>query len=742
MVEKMKSDGIGMIIEGVLTDIIYYNEENGYVIANVETLDDVFCVKGLIPFVKEGDRLRIEGAEDEHPFYGTQIQIKHVEHVKPTEKDEIFKYLSSGVITGIGEATALMIVETFGEETLSIFEKSPERLLEIPGIGSKKLEQITNSYHEAYAMRDYIIYFQKLGLSINAAMRIFRIYGLEGIAKIEKNPYLLAVEIPGFGFKQADAIAMKMGIEKHSPFRIESGILHILGKESMSGDVFSLFENIVKQVALTLQVPIEEVEHQIRNMTVNGSLFTENHLEGQRIYLPSLYYAEQQVAAKLIHLLQSSVSTGKISVSDFITQYERERGIKLAELQKTALAEGLKSGVFVLTGGPGTGKTTLINAMIQAYELEGKKVLLCAPTGRAAKRMTETTMREAKTIHRLLEFQGENQFAKNESEPLQGDVIIVDEISMVDIVLMYRLLDALKEGTRLVLVGDSDQLPSVGPGAVLKDVLDSGIVPHVALNEIFRQGEASLIAINAHSINKGERPLLNQPDKDFFFIARPNAKQIAEEIKTLTRYRLPEYYGFDPMEDIQILSPMKNSDSGVLALNEMLQGVVNPPKSEKNEHVFGKKKFRVGDKVMQIKNNYTLEWKTKYGEEGTGVFNGDIGRIMEIDLKERCLTVIFDGEREVLYDFPTVEELTLAYAVTVHKSQGSEFKAVIMPITYGPPMLMTRNILYTAITRAKALVVLVGDKKALYDMIDRNQEQHRKTGLKDKMKLLGEIYGA
>lgn len=722
-----------MIIEGILTDIIYYNEENGYVICNIETLEDVYCVKGLIPFVKEGDRLRIEGSVDEHPFYGTQLQIKHVEHVKPSDLEEIYKYLSSGVITGIGEATARLIVDTFGEEALTIIEKNPTRLLEIPGIGEKKLDQIVMSYHEAYAMRDFIIYFQNLGLTINAAMRIFKKFGLEGIEKIQQNPYLLASEIPGFGFKQADELAMKMGIEKHSPFRIESGILHLLAKDSMSGDTYSHQDVLIKHVGLTLQVPADEVQMQLRSMAVNGGVYLENGEEGQRVYLPSLYYAEQQVASKLVSLMKHAEQSVRFNMDDFTSNYEKEMGICLASLQKEALKKATASGVFVLTGGPGTGKTTLINALISAYEMAEKKVLLCAPTGRAAKRMTEATMRESKTIHRLLEFQGENQFGKNESEPLRCDVVIVDEISMVDVVLMYRLLDAMPLGTHLILVGDSDQLPSVGPGAVLKDILACGGIENVALNEIFRQSEASLIAVNAHSINHGERPVLNVPDKDFFFIARQQAKGISDEIKTLVSQRLPEYYGFDPTEDIQVLSPMKNSEAGVTALNELLQEVVNPPKKEKAEHQFGKKKLRVGDKVMQVKNNYNLEWQSKYGEEGTGVFNGDIGFITEIDSSQRQLTVNFDGEREVVYDFPTVEELVLAYAVTVHKSQGSEFKAIVMPITYGPSMLMSRNILYTAITRAKSLVVLVGEKRALYEMIDRNQEQMRKTGLRQKL---------
>lgn len=723
-----------MVLEGILSDIIYYNEDNGYVIGNLETIDDVFCIKGIIPFVKEGDRLRVAGRMDAHAFYGDQLNVTHVEHVKPSDRDEVYKYLASGVITGIGEATAELMIQAFGDQALEVIEKTPERLLEINGIGPKKLDQIVSAYHEQYAMRDYIMYFQSLGLSVAMAMRIFKVYGLEATIKIEENPYLLATEIQGVGFKLADEIAMKMGIEPGSPFRIESGILHMLMLESGSGHTYQATEALSERVSQTLRVPIEAVHMQLRDMAVKGVLTLEHsETQGQRAYLPSLYYAEQQVAGKIFTLLTGVTPIKGFYPEAFVAEYEKEKGIVLAKLQKTALSTALETGVFILTGGPGTGKTTLINAMISAYESLNKRVLLCAPTGRAAKRMSEATQREAKTIHRLLEFQGENQFGKNDQEPLSTDVVVVDEISMVDVVLMYRLLDAITPGTHLVLVGDSDQLPSVGPGSVLKDLLSSETVPHVALNEIFRQSEASLIAVNAHKINHGEAPLLNVPEKDFFFMARKRAQAVCEEIKQLVSKRLPEYYGLNPSQDIQILSPMKNSEVGVHALNDMLQAVINPPSPSKKERKFGNKLFRTGDKVMQIKNNYNLEWQGLYGDEGMGVFNGDIGYITHIDETNRSVTVLFDGERSVLYDFPSVDELVLAYAITVHKSQGSEFKAVIMPMVYGPPMLMSRNILYTGITRAKELVVLVGDKGAMGEMIARNQEQDRRSGLKDRL---------
>ncbi len=721
-------------LEGVVQDIIYYNEDNGYVIATLQTELELVSIKGSLPFVREGDHIRMVGQMEIHNFYGEQVNILSAEHLKPADREDIFKYLSSGVITGIGPATAELMLNAFGTETLNIIEKAPERLLEVAGIGPKKLEQIIESYKEQYELRDFIIYFQSLNLSVNMAMRIYKKYGIEAIAKVEKNPYILAEDVTGVGFKLADQIAMKMGIDFHSPFRIDSGLLHLLNIEASSGHTYAEQEDLVRKVALTLSVEYDEVENQIREMAVTGALKVERVGHGDlRIYLPSLHYSEQQVAAKLyeigIHALPLKPFYGDL----FIKEFEENRGIILGENQKRAIVEALEYGMYIITGGPGTGKTTIINAVIEAYEMFDKKVVLCAPTGRAAKRMTEATKRESKTIHRLLEFQGENQFGKNAEEPLKADVIIIDEISMVDIVLMYRLLDAIALGTHVIFVGDSDQLPSVGPGSVLKDLLQSDLIRSIALDEIYRQSESSLIAVNAHKINHGELPILNKPDKDFFFISSSRSDVILSEIKNLVSQRLPNYYDLDPLEDIQILSPMKNSSVGVNALNDMLQEVINPPEKKKVEKKFGNKTFREGDKVMQIRNNYNLEWISKYGEEGTGVFNGDIGIISEIDAVARTVTVIFDQEREVVYDFPSVDELVLAYAVTVHKSQGSEFKAVIMPMVFGPPMLMSRNILYTAITRAKTLVVLVGDKKAMQEMIRRNQEQHRQTGLRERL---------
>ena len=728
--------------EGVVQDIIYYNEENGYVIAIMDVVDDMLSIKGSIPFIREGDRLRVVGRLEVHAYYGEQLNVDYVEHIKPTDVEDVYKYLASGIIKGIGDMTAQLIVAAFGGDSLDVLQFHPERFLNIPGIGPKKLEQIVMSYREQFELRDFIMYFQSLNISINLAMKIYKRYGQEAIATIEKNPYILADELVGVGFKQADQIAMKMGIDFHSPFRIASGITYLLNREASNGHTYCEQDFLVVRTQQELQVKPEEVVDQIEQMAVTGNLHVERTADDKvAVYLPSLFYAEQHVANQLYQLMANASPVRVDDIRTFIDNFEQKRGILLADMQKEAIRSSLLNGVFVVTGGPGTGKTTIINAIIEAYELMEKKVLLAAPTGRAAKRMTETTQRESKTIHRLLEFQGESNFQKNADNPIKTDVLIIDEISMVDIVLMFRLLDAVELGTHIILVGDADQLPSVGPGSVLKDLLDSDWIKSTRLTEIYRQSEASLIAVNAHMINRGETPILNKPDKDFFFISRSKADEIMAEIRNLVMERLPNYYNLNPMEDIQVLSPMKGAGVGVEALNDMLQNVVNPADKKKTERVFGKKRFREGDKVMQIKNNYNLEWTTKYAEEGKGVFNGDIGYITEIDEIERTVTVLYDGEREVIYDYPTVDELVLAYAITVHKSQGSEFKAIIMPMAFVPPMLMSRNILYTAITRARELLVLVGEKRALSEMIKRTHEAKRNSGLKARLIYYRDLFG-
>nr|WP_246542855.1 ATP-dependent RecD-like DNA helicase [Fusibacter paucivorans] len=765
---SVQEDGSVETYIGIIDEIIYYNDDNGYAVAVLTTENDSISIKGIMPFINYGDQLKVVGELDDHAQYGMQLKVKYVEHVKPTDEASLYRYLASGVIKGIGEATAQLLIETFGKDVLDVIQYTPEKLLSISGIGPKKLEQIIESYREQYELRDFIIYFQNLNLSVANAMRIYRQLGYEAMQMVERNPYILAETVSGIGFKVADRIAEGMGIDRHSPYRIKAGIQYVLQQFASEGHTYMPLDMLAKRVAMTLQVVESDVAIIIRDAAMGGAVFLETQDEHQqqempdsamafhgvlsegsspaadhmiRVFLPAYYYAEQHVAEKLYQLVSEVQPLTLDNFDTFIERFERDKGIVLGDKQKQAIERAVASGVFTITGGPGTGKTTIINAVLEAYESQDKRIALMAPTGRAAKRMTEATRREAKTIHRVLEFQGEFEFARNETNPIEADVIIVDEISMVDIMLMYRLLDAISAGAHLILVGDADQLPSVGAGRVLDDILRSGLIPYIALDEIYRQADTSLITVNAHRINHGEMPVLNQKDKDFFFIGRSKPALILNELEALISTRLKDYYGLSPLEDIQVLAPMKNSPIGVTALNTMLQKILNPETKQKTQHQFGSMMLRDGDKVMQTKNNYNLEWTTADGEEGQGVFNGDIGFVQVIDLDARTVAVLFDGEREVIYDFPVVDELIHAYAITIHKSQGSEFRAVLMPMGFAPPMLMSRNILYTAITRARDLVILVGDKRAMGEMIKRDQELNRYSGLYDRLMRLKSISG-
>ncbi len=507
-------------LEGTIEDIVFYNEENGYTVAVLDTEDLFYHIKGIMPMLSEGDKVRVSGSMVTHKIYGEQLDVKYVEHLRPSERDDVLRYLASGVIKGIGEATAKLLVDTYDVEVLDIIQYDPNRLLEVPGIGQKKLEQIVESYREQFELRDMMMYFQKLGISTTMTMKIYRALGIEAVQKVSENPYILAEEVSGIGFKFADELAMTLGVEKESPFRVKSGLTYILNIEAGTGNVYMPREALLRRASLELKVPVEEVDTVLNHYLVKGDFQLEMVGEHARIYLPSLYYAEMQVAQKLVHLMTESYPLKFKAFDPFMSEYEETKGIVLDVKQKEAVKMAIEEGVSIITGGPGTGKTTIINAIIAAYESHDKKILLSAPTGRAAKRMTEATQRESKTIHRLLEFQGEFEFVKNENDPLVADAIIIDEISMVDIILMYRLLDAIPRGTHLIMVGDADQLPSVGPGSVLRDILASELIPYVKLEEIYRQAERSLIAINAHQINHGQMPILNEKEKDFFFMSR------------------------------------------------------------------------------------------------------------------------------------------------------------------------------------------------------------------------------
>ena len=723
-------------IKGTIEDIIFKNEDNGFCVAIIDHKNEMLFIKGIIPIIEEGQMMSFTGKYVNDSKYGEQFNVESSQILLPTDKDGIELFLASGFIDGIGPAFAERIVEKFGKDSLDIIQYNSDKLLEIEGIGQKKLEKITKSYFEKLSMKDLVIFLQKYGVSTTFANRIYSIYEGNAISYINQNPYKLADDIKGIGFVIADSIAKKMGVEKDSPFRIASGIKHILNEIQNEGHTFLDKEELIINTKRLLFVESELIENELSELIIKRSLVLQMLDDKEAIYLPFLAEAEEYVANKLT-TLNDTFYRFPIDIEKELKSINKVLGIELHELQEKAVKEALTNGVLVITGGPGTGKTTIINSIIKMFGNNDYKVLLAAPTGRAAKRMTETTGKEAKTIHRLLEYsKGSGDylvFNKNSENPLVCDVVIIDETSMVDITLMKNLLSALTEGTRLVLVGDADQLPSVGPGNVLRDIIESQIINTVILNKIFRQSEKSLIVTNAHKINNGEAIEFNIENKDFFFIKRKRHEDILSEIETLCKTRLKKFYDFNPLEDIQILTPMKNNLLGTRAINKIMQEALNPKSMMKKEKEFGEFVFRVGDKVMQIKNNYDIKWRKNSGKDGTGIFNGDMGIIYGMDVVEKELLICFDQEKNVRYKFNSLNELIHSYAITVHKSQGNEFPVVVMPMSWLPNMLKNRKILYTAITRAKKLVVLVGEEKYLNDMINNEKNLIRNCGLKNRL---------
>ncbi|MFU0800347.1 MAG: ATP-dependent RecD-like DNA helicase [Xylanivirga thermophila] len=729
-------------ISGIVQEIIYRNEENGFTVLELKDDDggEITAV-GSIPFANEGEKVLITGEWTMHPDYGPQIKILDYETVAPSTIVGMEKYLASGLIKGIGPATAKRLVEKFGLDVLEVIQFHPERLTEVDGIGPAKAESIYGSFAEQKEIREVMVFLKTYGISTTFAVKIYKMYGDMTIQVVKENPYRLAQDIQGIGFKTADRIAQSMGITFDSPYRIEAGTLYVLSQAVGYGHTYLPEEKLKEAVGNILGVDKILIENAIVSLSMRQAIFTQD-IEGDRaIYLAPFYYAELGVAKRLMKMSMVEFEPVYDQIEDKLKEFQMEEGIIFAKEQKEAILESLSNGVVVITGGPGTGKTTTINCIIKLFERKGLEVALAAPTGRAAKRMTETTGHEAKTIHRLLEYgyaEGEDLFNKGEDDPLSADVVIVDEMSMVDIILMNNLLKALMPGTRLVLVGDVDQLPSVGAGNVLKDIIDSGIIKVVRLTEIFRQAQESMIIVNAHRINNGEFPYLNVREKDFFFERKHAPADILNTIKELTLNRLPRFTGFDSLKDMQILSPMRKGLIGVNNLNIELQKVLNPKSYGKKEKLYRDTIFREGDKVMQIKNNYKTEWEvTEKGrviEKGEGVFNGDVGYILSIDEEDQTMLVIFDEGREVTYDFTQLDEIELAYAISVHKSQGSEFPVVILPLAWGPPLLMTRNLLYTAVTRARDMVVIVGRESAIENMIQNNRIAERYSGLKSQFK--------
>ncbi|MBU5436683.1 ATP-dependent RecD-like DNA helicase [Tissierella sp. MSJ-40] len=734
-------------LEGVIEEIKFRNETNGYTVAKLHTSDGLVTIVGYVPFINLEEKVKVEGEWIYHPTYGEQLNFTSLSTVVPSTLTGIEKYLSSGLIPYIGPKTAKKIVEKFGLESLEVIQYNPERLKEIEGIGDKKLEKIVKAYEEQRELRDIMVFLQQFGITVNYGIRIYKKYGKDTINIISENPYRLSEDVFGIGFKTADQIAQKMGISIQSPYRIEAGIKYIIMEHAGNGHCYVPKEELIFHTSKLLQIEDTLIEESIRDLAIKGNVHLINEGDETLVYYTPFHVAENNVSKKIVELSRVDLEEFNVDVEKEIQKIEEEEGINFAKKQVLAIKESLNNGLIVVTGGPGTGKTTTINAIIKIFEDLNLSVVLAAPTGRAAKRMTETTGREAKTIHRLLEYsfmEEDIPFGKDEDSPIEGDLIIIDEASMIDILLMNSLLKAINPGTRLILVGDVDQLPSVGPGNVLKDIINSGVVKVVELDEIFRQAGESMIIVNAHRINKGESPYLNEKNKDFYFMTKPQPNLIVDTILDLCKERLPNFYGVDPVKDIQVLTPMKKGDVGINSLNKHLQAVLNPKAKEKSEKQMGDDCFRVGDKVMQIKNNYTTEWKLiRNGieiESGEGVFNGDFGFITDIDEEDRIIKVLFDEEKEVEYDYNQLDELKLAYATTVHKSQGSEFPVVVMPIYWGPPMLLTRNLLYTAITRAKKLVVLVGEERYLSMMVKNNRITKRYSSLDSKIRNIMAIF--
>lgn len=731
-----------MTVEGIVEDIVFQNESNGYTVAVIQTQDDVVTIVGCIPIINMGETLRLQGQWDYHPSYGQQLKVETYTTVVPATLNGIEKYLSSGLLPGIGPKTAKKIVEQFGVDSIDILQYNPEKLKLVEGIGDKKAQKIVEAYAEQRELRDVMIFLQGYGITVNLGVKIYKKYGDQTIVKVNENPYRLSEDIFGIGFKMADKIAQSMGIVSTSKYRINAGIKFVLMESAGKGHTYLPKEILIRDSVGLLSVDKELVDNGVTELALNQEIQLEN-LDGNIcVYYMSYYYAETNVCKKLIELSNTKSDKIKIDIEKEINRVEKGESIKFADKQKEAIKEAIENGVLIITGGPGTGKTTTINSIIQLFEDQDLSISLAAPTGRAAKRMGEATGRVAKTIHRMLEYNYIDDevgmaFSRDDGTPIESDVVIIDEVSMVDILLMNTLMKAIMPGTRLILVGDVDQLPSVGPGNVLRDIIDSKIIKVVKLDEIFRQAQESMIVVNAHRINKGEKPFLNVKEKDFFFMNRNTGNNIVDTIIELCQDRLPRFNGYDPLKDIQILTPMKKGDTGVNIINEKMQETLNPQKNGKAEKKVGDITFRVGDKVMQVKNNYKQKWRLtedhKIIEEGEGVFNGDYGFITNIDNEDGELTILFDDNREASYQFGQLDELKLAYATTIHKSQGSEFPVVIIPSAWGPPMLLTRNLLYTAITRAKELVVIVGIEKYLHMMIDNNRITTRYSGLKDRM---------
>lgn len=728
-------------LAGYVEHIIYRNADNGYTVLNlVNGEDEITCV-GIFSTIAEGENIEATGDYTDHPTYGTQFKVVSFEEKAPEDQEAIERYLGSGAIKGIGLAMAARIVRRFKEDTFRIIEEEPERLVEVKGISERKAMEIASQVNEKRDLRQAMIFLQQFGITMNLAVKIYNKYGQEVYGILKENPYRLADDIEGVGFRTADDIAAKAGIRTDSDFRVRSGILYTLLQASGEGHTFLPQEELTAKTSELLGIDKEIIEKNYMDLSIDRKIIMKQSGDQVQIYSSSFYYMEANTAT-MLRELDITYDVADAEIEQRIHNIEKQTGMQLDEHQVQAVKEAVRNGLLIITGGPGTGKTTTINTIIRYFEIEGMDIFLAAPTGRAAKRMSETTGFEARTIHRMLELNGGMEgsagFERNETNPLETDVVIIDEMSMVDITLMNSLLKAIAPGTRLILVGDINQLPSVGPGSVLKDIIQSEAFNVVMLTKIFRQASTSDIIVNAHKINRGEEVSLDNKSMDFFFLKRYEADIIINVVLQLVKQKLPKFVDATPY-DIQVLTPMRKGLLGVERLNGILQQYLNPPDKSKREKEHGDMVFREGDKVMQTKNNYQLEWeiRTKFGltvDKGMGIFNGDMGIITEINDFAETMTVEFDEGRKVEYSYKLLDELELAYAITIHKSQGSEYPAVVIPLLSGPSMLMNRNLLYTAVTRARKCVTLVGNDTTFNQMIQNTSQQKRYSGLCDRIR--------
>jgi exodeoxyribonuclease V alpha subunit len=728
-------------LAGYVEHIIYRNADNGYTVLNLVSGEEEITCVGIFSAIAEGENIEASGDYTDHPTYGKQFKVESFEEKAPEDEEAIERYLGSGAIRGIGLALAARIVRRFKADTFRIIEEEPERLAEVKGISERKAMEIADQVNEKRDLRQAMIFLQQYGITMNLAVKVYQQYGQEVYGIIRENPYRLADDIEGVGFRTADEIAVRVGIRMDSDFRIRSGILYVLLQASTEGHTYLPEEELTRRTGQLLEVGEEQIEKQYMDLAIERKIIMKQGENQTQIYAASFYYMEANTAT-MLKQLNVSYDVPDLEIEERVRRIEKQTGMELDEHQMTAVKEAVRNGLLIITGGPGTGKTTTINTIIKYFEMEGLDIFLAAPTGRAAKRMSETTGFEARTIHRMLELNGGVDgaagFERNEQNPLETDVVIIDEMSMVDISLMHALLKAVAVGTRLILVGDVNQLPSVGPGSVLRDIIRSHECNVVMLTKIFRQASTSDIIVNAHKINQGEEVTLDNKSMDFFFLKRYDADVIISVVLQLIKQKLPKFVDATPY-DIQVLTPMRKGLLGVERLNGILQRYLNPPSPQKREKEHGDILFREGDKIMQTRNNYQLEWeiRTKYGlsvDKGTGVFNGDMGIVREINDFAETMTVEFDEGRMVEYPYKLLDELELAYAITIHKSQGSEYPAVVIPLLSGPSMLMNRNLLYTAVTRARKCVTLVGNEVTFAQMVQNTSQQKRYSGLCDRLK--------